>query len=112
MRSYREQFPKYIRSLVNHVGRDHDSPSLSADNVWQDEDLEALEIGAPEGDVQTYFQAEIFPCSAGTLKHSDRLPMAKHAIPDIGSNLKVSTPVPDILYGYNHNKAFMEAQQT
>lgn len=29
----------------------------------------------------------------------DRLPMAKHAIPNTGRGLRVSTPIPDMLYG-------------
>lgn len=111
MRSRREEFPEHISSLVDHVGRDRASPGPSAADVWQDEDLEALEMGAPECDVQTYFQAEIFPRSAGSLKRSDRLTMVKGAVPDVGSNLKLSTPVPDILYGYNRVGAFTEGQQ-
>ena len=111
LRSRSEQFPEHISSLVNHVGRDRNSPGPSADNVWQDEDLEALEMGAPEGDVQNYFQAEVFLRSASALKRSDRLPMAKDVVPDAGSNLKLSTPMPDILYGYNRAGAFTEGQQ-
>ena len=112
MRSRREQYPEHVRSLVELVGRDRDSPGPSADDVRQDEDLEALEMGATEGDVQTHFQAEIFPRSAGTLKSNERLPMAKHAVPDVRSKFKVSTPVPDILYGYNRTRAFTEGQQS
>jgi hypothetical protein len=111
VRSHREEFPEHISSLVNYVGRDRDSPGPSSDDVWQDEDLEALEMGAPEGDVQNYFQAEVFPRSAGALKRSDRLPMGRGVVPDSGSNLKVSTPMPDILYGYNRTGAFTEVQQ-
>lgn len=111
LRSRREQFPEHISSLVDHVGRDRDSPGPSAENVRQDEDLEALEMGAPEGDVQNYFEAEIFLRSASALKRSDRLPMAKGVVSDAGSNLKLSTPMPDILYGYNRVGAFTEGQQ-
>ncbi len=110
LRSRREQFPKDIRSLVDHVARDRDSPGPSEDEVWQDEDLEALGMGASEGDVQTYLQAEIFPRSAGTLQRSVRLAMAKRAVPDVGSRLKVSLPVPDVLYGYNSIKTFPQHQ--
>ncbi|PQE29501.1 hypothetical protein CJF32_00003261 [Rutstroemia sp. NJR-2017a WRK4] len=110
LRSRREQFPEHINTLVDYIGRDRDSPGPSADDVWQDEDLEALEMGAPEADVQSYFQAEIFPRSAGALKRSDRLPMGRGVVPDAGSNLKLSTPMPDALYGYNRT-GFTEGQQ-
>jgi hypothetical protein len=33
-------------------------------------------------------------------------PMDKHAVPDIGSKLKVSPAVPDILYSYNFGGEF------
>jgi hypothetical protein len=36
--------------------------------------------------------------------------MAKRAVPDVGSKLKVSTPYPDMLYGYNSLGAFPQQQ--
>jgi hypothetical protein len=36
--------------------------------------------------------------------------MAKHAVPNVASKLKVSTPVPDMLYGYNRIGAFPQQQ--
>ena len=36
--------------------------------------------------------------------------MAKHIVPDFGSKLKVSIPVPDMLYGYNCLRAFPQQQ--
>jgi hypothetical protein len=32
--------------------------------------------------------------------------MSKHAVPDVGSKVKVSIPMPDLLYGYNRLGAF------
>ena len=32
--------------------------------------------------------------------------MSKHAVPITGSKLKASTPVPDMIYGYNRHAAF------
>jgi hypothetical protein len=65
-------------------------------------------MGAGEPDVVRYFHANVFPNPklSNSLKRIDRNPMAKHAVPDVGSKLKVSTPMPDILYGYNRNGAF------
>ena len=100
------QFPKHIAGLVDHVGKDRDSPGPSLDQVLQDTDLDDLTIGTKEPDVEGYFMDKIFPRSASLLKRTDRLPMVKRAVPEVGSKLKVSGPVPDMLYGYNRNVAF------
>lgn len=110
IRSRRQKFPEHISSLVDRIGRDRDSPGPSADDIRDDNDLEFLEMGAPGADVQSYFQAEIFPRSVGASVRSERLPMAKSALPDIVSNFKISTPVPDILYGYSNVGAFAQQQ--
>ena len=107
-----EQFPDHIASLVEYVGGDRDSPGPSLDQVRQDTNLYDLGMGSAEPDVEKYFQANIFPNpkSSDGLKRTDRLPMAKRAVPDVGSNLKVSGPMPDMLYGYNRNGAFPQQQ--
>jgi len=57
-------------------------------------------MGTAEGDVEKYFLTNIFPNPklSESLKRSDRLPMAKHT-------------VPDMLYGYNRLGAFTDGQQ-
>ena len=67
-------------------------------------------MGSREPDVERYFQTNVFPNpkSSDSLLRTDRLPMA--TVPDVGSNLKVSTPVPDMLFGYNRNGAFPQQQ--
>jgi hypothetical protein len=112
MRSSREQFPEHIVDLIDYVRQDRDSPGPSPDKVWQDRALEELGMGSAEPDVEKYFQTRIFPdCDPGDiLKRSDRQPMAKHTVPSTGSKLKVSNPVPDMLYGYNRQNAFPHQQ--
>ena len=112
MRPTRDQFPEHITSLVDQVRRDRDSPGLSPEQVWQDTRLAELEMGTAESKVERYFHTNVFPDPEPTdiLQSSDRLPMAKHAVPDFGSKLKVSTPVPDLLYGYSRNRAFHQQQ--
>jgi hypothetical protein len=104
--------PSDIAGLVDSVHQDRDSPGPSADEVRQDRDLYDLSLGAAEPDVEKYFQTHIFPDpkSLDTLKRSDRQPMAKRTVPNIGSKVKVSTPVPDMLYGYNRHEAFPRQQ--
>lgn len=110
LRSRRHELPEHISGLVCRVSRDRASPGPSTEDLWQDEGLEALEMGAAENDVQLYFQSEIFPRSSCCLKRSDRFPMSKSVVPQITSGLKLSTPVPDILYGYDRNGAFAGQQ--
>ncbi|KAF7876396.1 hypothetical protein EAF04_001488 [Stromatinia cepivora] len=110
--SSREQYPEHIASLINHVRLDRSSPGPSSDQVWQDVDLENLEMGTGAADVEDYFKNKIFPkpASLDILKRIDRTPMAKKIVPDIGSKLKVSIPCPDMLYGYNSLGAFPQQQ--
>jgi hypothetical protein len=107
-----DPIPERTASLVDYVRQDRESPGPSLDEVGQDRDLYDLSIGAGEPDVEKYFHTHIFPDtnSSDSLKHSDRQPMAKHAVPGPGSKLKVSTPVPDMLYGYNRHEAFPHQQ--
>jgi hypothetical protein len=109
--SSREQFPQHIAGLLNEVRKDRDSPNPSSDQVCQDTRLEDLEMGTAEPDVEKYFHTYVFPDPEPTdiLKRTDRNPMAKHAVPDVGSSLKVSTPVPDMLFGYT-DEAFPQQQ--
>lgn len=113
IRSSREQYPEHIASLVDEVRMDRDSPGPSPDQVWQDMGLENLEMGTGEPDVEDYFRGKIFvkPAPQDSLKRIDKIPMTKYAVPDVGSKLKVSTPVPDMLYGYSRLGAFTDGQQ-
>lgn len=110
MRYADEEFPEGIANLVSHVGRDRDSPGPSPDQLRHDRDLQQLEMEAvDELGVEKYFHTHIFPDPKSTvsLKRSDKQPMSKHAVPSTaGSNLKVSNPIPDLLYGYNCYTAF------
>ena len=110
MRSRRNQYPEHISDLVDLVRRDRDSPGPSADGVWQDEDIEDLARGVEESKVQRYFQNEIFPRPTDIVTRTERLPMARRAVPDAKSRYKVSNPVPDLLYEYKRNGAFPQQQ--
>lgn len=62
--------------------------------------------------MEDYFRQNIFPqvTASDSLDRADRQPMAKRSIPNTGSKFKVSTPVPDMLYGYNPDSAFPNQQ--
>lgn len=111
MRDIDQPFPDDIASLVHDVRKGRDSPGPSPDHVWLDADLHQLELGAGEADVEEYFRNNVYPYpkSIDSLKRSDRQPMAKHTVPNTGSQLRVSNPAPDMLYGYSRN-AFPQQQ--
>jgi hypothetical protein len=104
-----EKFSDNVVNLVDYVRRGCESPGPSPAEVRQDTALKALEVGTGESDVYEYFRTNIFPHphSTESLKRSDRQPMSKHAISNTGSRLRVSNPVPDMVYGYNR-RAFSE----
>ena len=112
IRSVHEEFPEDIAGLVDHVRKDRDSPGPSLDQLRQDTDLHRLEMGTGESDVEEYFHANVFPNPklSDSLQGTNRNPMAKQVVPDVGSELRVSTPVPDMLYGYSCNGAFHQQQ--
>lgn len=111
LRGPNEDLPQDIAKLVQDVSKDRDSPGPSSDQLKDDEELHELENGVGEPAVENYFKDNLFPKPklSCELSRTDRQPMFKHAVPDSGSKLKVSTPVPDMLYGYTDG-AFAQQQ--
>ena len=68
MRPCREQLPEHIASLVDHVGRDRDSPGPSLDQIRQERDLDDLVMGAGEPDVEEYLRTRFFLVFCGHFK--------------------------------------------
>ncbi|KAF9762900.1 hypothetical protein IL306_003293 [Fusarium sp. DS 682] len=103
-----EPVPQIITDIVQLIRRDRDSPGPSPEDVRHDVALGTLLKGTPENQVEKYFHINIFPEPEprGKLKRLDKSPMAKHTMPNTESGPKLSTPVPDILYGYNRMFAF------
>ncbi|KAK5013183.1 hypothetical protein LTR60_003999 [Cryomyces antarcticus] len=112
MRDFCEEFPEDIAGLVDHVRKDRDSPGLSSDQLRQNTRLRELESGSAEFAVENYFKANIFPDpeQSDSLDRIEKNPMAKRVVPNVGSKLRVSTPWPDMLYGYNRLGAFPQQQ--
>ncbi len=109
-----EELPQHIGDLVlQYVSKDRDSdlsePSL--DQLKHEKTLHELENGVVETVVENYFKDNLFPKPRPStdLRKAEKQPMYRHAIPDSGSQHKVSTPVPDILFGYD-DIAFVEQQ--
>jgi hypothetical protein len=97
-----------LLNFVSYISTDRDSPGLSLDKLNQNIHLERLEIGTGEPAVEDYFYTYIFPdpTLSDSLYRINRNPIAKQVVLDIRSKLKVSIPVPDILYGYDRLGAF------
>ncbi|EEU47520.1 uncharacterized protein NECHADRAFT_35677 [Fusarium vanettenii 77-13-4] len=104
--------PEHITNFVNQMRRDRGSPGPSADDISQDRDLHNLSLGTSESEVATYFLARVFvnPGSSDYLKRNEKQQMKRNHVPDAGTNHKVSTPVPDTLYGYRDETAFHQQQ--
>lgn len=109
------EFPEPIASIIDTIRKDRDSPGPSLEDVKQDVELAILLWrGAHKTDVETYFRygTDFFPnpCTTETLRQNIRTPMAKHTVPSTGCSYKISTPIPDLLYGYNQYDAFPQQQ--
>lgn len=113
MRYPHDDFPDGVARLVDGMSRRRDSPGPSFDEVRRDTELADLELrGVSEGLVEDYFRDDIFPKtkSSDTLRRDPRIPMYQTVVPTIHPTFKVSTPVPDMLYGYSRNVAFPDQQ--
>ncbi|PQE30045.1 hypothetical protein CJF32_00009485 [Rutstroemia sp. NJR-2017a WRK4] len=104
---------EHIVHLVNEVRIDLVYPGPSLNQLREDTKLKALEMESTGPDVRVYFETRIFtrPSYHEVLDCSGKVTMNRQVVPDTGSNYSVSTPAPDLLYGYKRRKAFTEEQQ-
>jgi len=101
-----DSVPSFVTSLISRIERDRDEQNTLPDA----RDMELLEMGASESDVVNLFHSYLFPdLKKEGLKRSISLPMSKHTVPNTDAALCISTPAPDILYGYNRS-SFPEHQ--
>ncbi|KAH6620750.1 hypothetical protein B0J18DRAFT_444996 [Chaetomium sp. MPI-SDFR-AT-0129] len=108
-----DPLPEDPSKLVDSMRRDRKSPGPSVDEVENNRELQGLLLGAEAFEVEDYFKHHIVPSIEATdqLQWSGREPMAKHTLPPLQSNYKVSNPAPDLLYGYRKLQAFPEKRQ-
>ncbi|KAJ3461410.1 hypothetical protein MRS44_009963 [Fusarium solani] len=107
-----EPLPQHVANLVQRVQRERTSPTPSISDILADDGLAALERGAGEPTVQQYFQNNLVPQPPRNdpLRRSDKAPFQKHAVPNTGTQHRVSNPTPDVTSGYNLS-AFNTAQK-
>ncbi|KAI8715213.1 hypothetical protein NCS52_01028600 [Fusarium sp. LHS14.1] len=111
-RDRREPLPQHVANLVQRVQRERISPMPSISDIRADDGLAALERGAGEPTVEPYFQNNLVPQRPRNdpLKRSDKAPFQKHAVPNTGTQYRVSNPTPAVTSGYNLG-AFTTAQK-
>ncbi|UPK93595.1 hypothetical protein LCI18_004530 [Fusarium solani-melongenae] len=111
-RDRREPLPQHVANLVQRVQRERSSPTPSISDILADDGLAALERGAGEPTVEQYFQNNLVPQPPRNdpLKRSDKAPFQKHAVPNTGTQYRVSNPTPDVTSGYSLG-AFNTAQK-
>lgn len=113
MRNSYDKFPEHITELIDYVRQGRESPPPSPDQLRHSADLQQLNYDAAEAEVESYFRKHMFYDveKSESLKQSLRQPMAKQTVPSSPSKPKLSIPVPDLLYGYNHDAAFPQQAQ-
>ncbi|KFY26903.1 hypothetical protein V491_01118 [Pseudogymnoascus sp. VKM F-3775] len=106
--------PEHISDFVTHLWKYRNPTGPSESQIQLDTELACLREGIAEGGVASYFQKHLFltPEPLDGLKCSFKLPMARHAVPGVDSKLRVSVPVPDIIYGYSLRDAFTKEEQS
>ena len=112
VRSTLQELPEEIDKLVKQMGQDCGSLGPSLDQIKDDAKLYDLQTGSGKQDVKQYFYSRIFydPKSdkSDLLQRSARRLMSKKVVPQADSTHEISTPVPDLLYGYDHDRVFTE----
>ncbi|KAK5626530.1 hypothetical protein RRF57_002245 [Xylaria bambusicola] len=108
-----DPLPEHIVNLIKMIRQGRDLTSLSLDDLKKDRGLYDLQLGATEPEVEWYLRQNMFPRTGpqDILMRALRQPMVRQLVPNAGFKSKVSTPVPDILYGYNFTKAFVNKRR-
>ncbi|RDA88931.1 hypothetical protein CP532_5505 [Ophiocordyceps camponoti-leonardi (nom. inval.)] len=108
-----ETFPEYVQNLVDHVGRDRDSPGPSQQELDLDAQLLELQMGVPEADVEEYFRKSFHTSGRDDIiiRRTDRQPMLLHTVPTMRPQYRISKPAPDMLYGYHKSHSFSPQQR-
>lgn len=87
--------PEHISDFVSHLWKYRNPIGPLESQIQSDIRLAELRTGTTETGVASYFQQQIFllPGPLDGLKSSIRLPMARHSVPGVESELRVSIPV-------------------
>ncbi|KAF4961101.1 hypothetical protein FGADI_517 [Fusarium gaditjirri] len=103
----RTKLPDHLAALVESLKRARSSPEP---DPTENNGLYAMEAGASEAEVKDFFRESILPpdSKTGTIKRSDRVFVSKCVMPVTKPHLKLSIPVPDMLFGYRFTALELE----
>jgi hypothetical protein len=109
----RKEFPSHISALVKYLTPDRVSSLPPIKDAEDNNDLLAMELEASEAKVENFFRDNVVPrfSQDDILWRSDRIIMSKDTVISKMPNFKISTPIPDMLYGYNRSNAFEQDRQ-
>lgn len=109
LRNSKYQLPDSVSTLVGEIKQDRDCPVLSPQRI---ERLEQIEMDVEEIEVQEFFLQTVFADRPGTnLKRTIGMPMVKKSVPNTSIQYRISTPTPDILFGYEESSFKSMASQ-
>ncbi|KAI1369732.1 hypothetical protein F5Y08DRAFT_334087 [Xylaria arbuscula] len=105
-----DPLPKHIIDLITMTRKDRGSLNPSSNIAEKDRGLYDLQLGASEPDVESYLRQKLFPVLElqDILMRTLRAQMIRTVVPNAGFGKRVCTPIPDILYGYDSTKAFLD----
>ncbi|SPJ78207.1 uncharacterized protein FTOL_06596 [Fusarium torulosum] len=111
--NFRKELPSHISALVKSLTPDQVSILPPPEDAEDNNGLLAMELEASEAKVENFFRDKVVPRSSqdDILWRSDRIIMSKDTVVSKMPNFKISTPIPDMLYGYNRSNAFEQEQQ-
>ncbi|KAJ4314019.1 hypothetical protein N0V84_009126 [Fusarium piperis] len=114
LRSSRHELPREISNLLVSVQKERGSPVPCPTTINKNYDLYAMEEEASEAQVEAFVRDHVVPSSSreDTIQRSDRIAMIKSTVPSTHPKHRLSTPVPDMLYGYNRSTGFTREQRT
>ncbi|RDA88859.1 hypothetical protein CP532_5506 [Ophiocordyceps camponoti-leonardi (nom. inval.)] len=106
-----EILPEDLQTLVHCISRDCGVPGPSQEELNFNQDLDHLQMGAKECNVERYFHKTFDPTQQPNVCSDERLPMMKNTVPETTSRYKITNPAPDMLYGYRRRVSLTTRQQ-
>ncbi|EPE07732.1 hypothetical protein F503_00454 [Ophiostoma piceae UAMH 11346] len=109
--------PQHIARTVADTQKNRLSPGPSIEQLQASDELFELRDNAPETRVEEFFK-EHEEHRMSTRPHGDalqrnsKMPMKVDDVPNNpGTDNRITTPVPDLIYSYHHERAFSMAQR-
>ncbi|KAH7175927.1 hypothetical protein EDB81DRAFT_634757 [Dactylonectria macrodidyma] len=112
MQELGEALPPNVAELITSIRQNQNTSTITRAEVLQDSMLQGFIFHgaqACEEQVDDYFRREIIPTGdqRDCLQRDLKKPMRYEVVPNTALNgMRVSTPIPDVLYGYDLKKAF------